>query len=76
MPYQALIDAELTATISAAPHDRTTSRTAQRNGSRPRILTTTAGDLELRFPTLRSGSFFPPLLERRRPHPRRRAPPP
>jgi transposase-like protein len=66
MLYQALIDAELTATIGAAPHERTETRTAQRNGSRPRILTTTAGDLELRIPKLRSGSFFPSLLERRR----------
>ena len=66
MLYQALIDAELTATIGAAPHERTESRTAQRNGSRPRVLTTTAGDLELRIPKLRTGSFFPSLLERRR----------
>jgi transposase-like protein len=66
MLYQALIDAELTATIGAAPHERTKSRTAQRNGSRPRVLTTTAGDLELRIPKLRTGSFFPSLLERRR----------
>jgi len=29
-------------------------------------LTTTAGDLELRIPKLRAGSFFPSLLERRR----------
>jgi putative transposase len=64
--YQALIDAELTAVIGAAPHERTAERTAQRNGSRPRTLTTTAGDLELRIPKLRTGSFFPSLLERRR----------
>ena len=64
--YQALIDAELTAVIGAAPHQRTDARTGQRNGSRPRILTTTAGDLELRIPKLRAGSFFPSLLERRR----------
>ncbi|WP_415806894.1 transposase, partial [Mycobacterium avium] len=38
----------------------------QRNGSRPRTLSTIAGDLELRIPKLRSGSFFPALLERRR----------
>ncbi len=31
-----------------------------------RTLTTPAGDLELRFPRLRTGSFFPSLLERRR----------
>jgi hypothetical protein len=30
------------------------------------LLSTTAGDLELRIPKLRSGSFFPSLLERRR----------
>jgi putative transposase len=29
-------------------------------------LSTTAGDLELRIPKLRTGSFFPSLLERRR----------
>ncbi len=64
--YQALIDAELTAVIGAGPHERTPDRTAQRNGHRPRTLTTTAGDLELRIPKLRAGSFFPSLLERRR----------
>ena len=41
--YQALIDAELTAVIGAGPWERTTERTAQRNGSRARTLTTTAG---------------------------------
>jgi len=64
--YQALIEAELTAVIGAAPHERTQSRLAQRNGYRPRMLTTPAGDLELRVPKLRAGSFFPSLLERRR----------
>ena len=64
--YQALIDAELTSVIGAGPWERTDQRTAQRNGSRSRTLTTTAGDLELRIPKLRSGSFFPSLLERRR----------
>ena len=42
--YQALIDAELTAVIGAGPWERTDQRTAQRNGSRSRTLTTTAGD--------------------------------
>jgi transposase-like protein len=64
--YQALIDAELTAVIGAGPYERSEARTAQRNGSRPRTLSTTAGDLELRIPKLRTGSFFPSLLERRR----------
>jgi transposase-like protein len=64
--YQALIEAELTAVIGAGPHERSDSRSAQRNGHRPRSLRTTAGDLELRFPKLRTGSFVPSLLERRR----------
>jgi putative transposase len=64
--YQALIDAELAAVIGAGPYERTESRTNQRNGSRPRTLSTIAGDLELRIPKLRTGSFFPALLERRR----------
>jgi putative transposase len=64
--YQALIEAELTSVIGAEPHERTDNRLAQRNGHRPRTLSTTAGDLELRIPKLRSGSFFPSLLERRR----------
>lgn len=64
--YQALIEAELTAVIGAEPHERTPARTNQRNGHRPRVLTTIAGDLELQIPKLRVGSFFPSLLERRR----------
>ena len=63
---QALIEAELTPVIGAAPHQRPPERLAQRNRHRPRVLTTTAGELELRIPELRAGSFFPSLLERRR----------
>src|SRR3954467_7304949 len=64
--YQALIEAELTDVIGAAAHERSDARTNHRNGHRTRTLTTTAGDLELRIPKLRTGSFFPSLLERRR----------
>lgn len=64
--YQQLIEAEATAFIGAAPFERSEARTTQRNGSRPRTLTTTAGDLNLKIPKLRAGSFFPALLERRR----------
>jgi hypothetical protein len=46
--YQELIDAEAAAFIGAAPFERSPDRVAQRNGTRPRTLTTTAGDLELR----------------------------
>jgi transposase-like protein len=64
--YQALIDAEVTDAVQAERHERTLSRTNQRNGSRARLLTTKAGDVELKIPKLRKGSFFPSVLERRR----------
>src|SRR5665213_520948 len=63
---QELIDTELAATIGAERHERTETRTNQRNGGRDRLLSTPAGDVELRIPKLRSGSFFPSLLEPRR----------
>ena len=61
---QELIDAELTAAIGAAPHERVESRSNQRNGARSRLLSTPAGDIELRIPKVRVGSFFPSLLDR------------
>src|SRR3546814_18453443 len=64
--YQELIDAEAAAFIGAAPFERTPDRVAQRNGSRLRTMTTTAGELELRIQKMRQGSFFPSLLERPR----------
>ena len=63
---QALIEAEAAEVIGAARHERTESRTNQRNGTRPRLLATKAGDVELAIPKLRHGSFFPSILERRR----------
>jgi putative transposase len=51
---QALIEAEATAVIGAQPHQRSETRVTQRNGYRDRLLTTAAGDLELRIPKLRT----------------------
>src|SRR5262249_62434149 len=65
--YQALIEAEPSSVIGAVPHQRTDSRTAWRNGHRPRTVTTTAGGLELRLLNRRAGAVLPPLAERRRP---------
>lgn len=56
---QELIETEATQLIGAAPYEPTESRVAERNGSRPRLLTTKAGDVELKIPKLRKGSFFP-----------------
>ncbi|MGY3204548.1 IS256 family transposase [Streptomyces sp. TE5632] len=63
---QELIEAETTARIGAEWNEHTDTRTAFRNGHRDKTLTTQAGDLDLAIPKLRSGSFFPALLERRR----------
>ena len=63
---QRLIKAEATAKIGAAPHERAQERQNYRNGHRARTLSTEAGDFELQIPKLRSGSFFPEILQRRR----------
>ncbi|MCL2736032.1 MAG: IS256 family transposase [Propionibacteriaceae bacterium] len=64
--FQELIEAEADARIGAARHERTDERVTYRNGSRAKLLTTQAGDVEVRIPKLRRGSFFPSILEPRR----------
>lgn len=56
----------MSSVIGVGPHERNDGRTVQRNGHRPKTITRTAGDLQLQIPKLRTGSFFPSLLERRR----------
>jgi putative transposase len=63
---QALIEAEAAQRIGADRYERSASRTTHRNGTRARLLSTKAGDVELKIPKLREGSFFPALLEPRR----------
>ncbi len=60
------IEAEAAAALGADRHQRTTERRGHRNGSRERLLSTPAGDVQLRIPRFRTGSFFPSLLEARR----------
>ena len=63
---QALIDLEAEQQIGAARYERADTRTTHRNGTRARLLSTKAGDVELAIPKLRHGSFYPSLLEPRR----------
>jgi putative transposase len=63
---QELIETEATEQIGAARYERVDSRVTERNGSRPRLVATQAGDIRLRIPKLRKGSFFPSILEPRR----------
>ena len=62
----ALIEAEAATKIGADRYERSEGRTTHRNGHRTKTVSTPAGDIEARIPKLRSGSFFPALLERRR----------
>ena len=64
---QDLVDAEAAVKIGAGRYERSEHRTTRRNGTRPKTVTTPAGQLEVAIPKLRHGSFFPSLL-----HPRRR----
>ena len=66
MVLQELIEVEAAEHIGAGRYERTDTRVTDRNGSRPRRLATQAGDVELRIPKLRKGSYFPGFLEPRR----------
>ena len=63
---QRLVELEATAVVGAAPYEQTAERTTYRNGHRPKTLDTRVGRLEVEIPKLRSGSFYPSLLEPRR----------
>jgi transposase-like protein len=63
---QELIEVEAAEVIGAGRYERSDERTTERNGHRPRLLATQAGDIELGIPKLRKGSFFPSILEHRR----------
>ena len=63
---QALIEAEATEHIGAGRFERSAERVTQRNGTREKTVSTKAGDITVKIPKLRAGSFFPSILERRR----------
>lgn len=63
---QEMIETEAIEHIGAGRYERSEDRVTERNGHRPRLLATQAGDVELRIPKLRKGSFMPSILEPRR----------
>jgi len=64
---QALMEAEVSEQVGAERGERAPDRrTAQRNGYRPRDWDTRAGTVELAVPRLRTGSYFPSILDARR----------
>lgn len=63
---QMLMELEVQKQTGAEKHERTPERKTQRNGYRKRIWETRVGEIPLHIPKLRSGSYFPSLLEPRR----------
>ena len=50
---QQLIDTEATGVIGAGRYERTAGRSNERNGTRPRLVLTATGDLQVGIPKLR-----------------------
>ena len=63
---QLLMEADVEGLIGAGRHERSMERLNYRNGYRDRTLDTRLGQLQLRVPKLRQGSYFPPFLEPRK----------
>ncbi len=63
---QALMETEVSSQIGAAPYERSSGRTAYRNGYRTRTWDTRVGTIELKIPKVTAGTYFPSLLEPRR----------
>lgn len=64
---QLLMEAEVEQQVGAKKHERSEKRINYRNGSRKRRWETRVGEIELAIPKLRKGSYYPSLLEPRRP---------
>ena len=60
---QILMESDVEGLIGAGRHERSPERLNYRNGYRDRALDTRLGQLQLRIPKLRQGSYFPPFLE-------------
>lgn len=64
---QLLMEVEVEQQVGAKKHERTGKRSNYRNGYRERTWETRVGEIELAIPKLRKGSYYPSLLEPRRP---------
>ncbi len=56
---QAVMELEVSQHLGAERHERTTSRTGQRNGYRERQWDTRVGSIDLSVPRVRDGGFIP-----------------
>jgi putative transposase len=63
---QAVVELEAAQQIGAGRYERTPERKTYRNGHRDRVWETRVGEIPLRIPKVRDGSYFPSPLEPRR----------
>jgi len=63
---QMLMELEVEQQTGATRHERTPERKTYRNGYRERGWETRVGEIDLRIPKLRAGSYYPSLLEPRK----------
>jgi len=63
---QMIMEIEVEQETGAAKNERSPDRKTHRNGYRERLWETRVGEIDLRIPKLRQGSYFPSLLEPRR----------
>src|SRR5512143_3524988 len=63
---QALMESEVSGLIGAERYERSAERSSYRNGYLLRSWDTRVGTIELAIPKVRTGSYFPSLLEPRR----------
>lgn len=61
-----VMEAEVSAKIGAAPHQRSDERTGYRNGHRERRWDTRLGTLQLQVPKVREGGYVPSFIEHRK----------
>jgi transposase-like protein len=63
---QMLVELEASQQIGAGHYERTPERVTHRNGYRARLWETRVGEVPLKIPKLREGTYFPSLLEPRK----------
>ena len=60
---QVLMEMEVRAAIEASPYERNGSRRAYRNGYRERVWQSALGEIPLRIPKLRKGTYYPSFID-------------
>jgi putative transposase len=66
MLSQRIMELEVSEQVGASRYERNDSHQTHRNGYRERVWETRVGEIPLRIPKVRSGTYFPSLLNPRR----------